>query len=110
MMMKRMLRDMGGGAQQGCHSLNTTLFSCSIAMAYSLLFSTPVVCVKNFVSMPGSVLKLIISILHALIRLNYALIVTMDCRTQSEQGSRRMHSDWAVKSSFLHLSLALLDT
>src|SRR5438552_8560854 len=80
MMMNRMLGDMDGGDQQGSHSLNTMLLSCRIAMAYSLPSSTPVVCVKNFVSMLGSVWKLIVSILHALIRLNYAPIVTMDYR------------------------------
>src|SRR5436189_258137 len=105
-MVNMKLRDMDEGDQQGYHSLNTMHFSCRIAMGYSLLFSMPVVCVKNFVSMPGSVLKLTISILEGLIRLNYALTVTMDYRMQSERGSKRMHSDWAVKSSCLRLSLA----
>ena len=55
-----------------------------------LLSSTPVVCFKNFVSMPVSVWKLTVSILRGLIRLNYELIATVDYRMQSVQGLRRM--------------------
>ena len=92
MMMNKMLRDRGVGDQQGSHSLNIILSSCRIAKAYSLLSSMPVVCFKNFVSMPRSVWKLTVSILRGLIRLNYVLIVTMDYRMQSVQGLRRMLS------------------
>ena len=109
MTMNRMLQDIGERDQQGYHSFNTTLFSCRIIILYSLLFSTPAVCFRNFMSMPGSMLKLTISILHTLITLNCVLIVPMDYRMQSGQESKKTHSNCIVKLSFLHLSPALLN-
>ena len=94
---------------RGFHSLNIMLFNCKSVMGYSLLFFMPVDYVKNTVLMLGSVLKLIASILHVLIKLNYVPIVTMDFKMQLEQGLRKMHRDWGVKSFSLHPSLVLLD-
>src|SRR5436190_21811345 len=110
MTMWKMLRDMDGEDLQECHSLNTMLMNYRSVVVYSLLSFTPVDYVKSSVLMLGSVLKLIVSILHALIKLNYVLIATMDFKMQLEQGLSTIHKDWAAESFFLHSSLAPLDT
>ena len=85
------------------------LMLCRIEKAYFLLSSMPGDYFKNPVSMLGSVLKPIVSIMHVLIKLNCMPTVTMDSKMQLEQGSRRMRRDWVVESSSLQLSLPLLD-
>src|SRR5205814_735696 len=110
MMMWKMLRDMDGEDLQECHSLNTMLMNCRSVVVYSLLSFMLVDYVKSSVLMLGSVLKLIVSILHVLIKLNYVLIATMDFKMQLEQGLRMIPRDWAVESFSLHPSLAPLDT
>ena len=110
MMMWKMLRDMDGEDLQECHSLNTMLSNCRNMVVYSLLSFMPVDYVKSSVLMLGSVLKLIVSSLHVLIKLNYVLIATMDFKMQLEQGLRMIPRDWAVESFSLHPSLAPLDT
>ena len=79
------------------------LLNCISVVVYSLLFSTPVGYVKSSVLMLRSVLKLIVSILHVLIKLNYMPIATMDFKMQLEQGLRKMHRDWDVKSILILL-------
>ena len=97
-------RDMDAPVLREWHSLNIMLFSCKIVMTYSHLFSTPVDYARNSVSMLGSVLKLIVSISHVLIKLNYVLNVIMGYKMQLVQGLMRMRIAWAVKSFILHLS------
>src|SRR6266516_1534535 len=99
-MMWKMLRDMDGEDLQECHSLNTMLMNCRSVVIYFLFSFTLVDYVKSSVLMLGSVSKLIISILHVLIKLNYMLIATMDFKMQLEQGLRMIHKDWAAESFF----------
>src|SRR6266496_4609756 len=103
-----MLQDMDREDLQECHSLNTMLMNCRSVVVYSLL-SFLVDYVKSSVLMLGSVLNLIISILHVLIKLNYMLIAIMDFKMQLEQRLRMIPRDWAVESFFLHPSLTPLD-
>src|SRR4030095_12734390 len=106
----KMLQDMDGEDLQECHSLSTMLFNCSGMMVYSLLSSMPVDYVKSSVLILGSVLKLIVSILHVVIQLNYVPIATMEFKMLLGQGLRTIHKDWAAESFFLHPSLVRLDT
>ncbi len=104
-----MLQDMNEKNSRGFHSLNIMLLSCTSMIIYSLLFFTPVDYVKSSVLMLGSVLKLIVFILHVLIKLNYMSTTTMHFKMQLEQGLRKMHRDWGVKSFSIHSFPAFLD-
>ena len=73
------------------------LLHCKIVRVYFLLSSMPGDYFKNPVSMLGSVLKPIVSIMHVLIKLNCMPTVTMDSKVQLEQELRMMLRDWAVE-------------
>jgi len=92
-----------------CHNPNIMLFNYRSVMVYSLLFSTQVDYVKNTALMLGSVLNPIVFNGYEHINQSYGLNATMDFKIQLEQGLRKTHRDWGVKSFSLHLSLALLD-
>ena len=77
---------MDGEDLQECHSLNTMLMNYRSVVVYSLLSFTPVDYVKSSVLMLRSVLKLIVSILHALIKLNYVLIAKWTSRYNWSRG------------------------
>src|SRR5437762_1378116 len=100
---------MDGEDLQECHSLNTMLLNCRSVVVYSLLFSMQVDYVKNTALMLGSVLNPIVFNGYEHINQSYGLNATMDFKIQLEQGLRKMHRDWGVKSFSLHLSPALLD-
>ena len=108
-MMCKMLQDMDEEDLKECHSLNIILFNCRIVMIYSLLFFMQSDYVKNIISTLEFVLNSIVFNEYEQINQYYELNVIMNFKMQLEQGLRKMHRDWAVKSSFLHPSPALLD-
>ena len=91
------------------HCLNIMLFNYTSMMVYSLLFFMQVDYVKNIVLMLGFALNPIVFNGYGQIKQSYEQTVTMGFKMQSEQGLRKMHIDWDVKSSSLRPSLALLD-
>src|SRR5947207_810263 len=105
----RMLQDMNEEILKECHNPNIMLFNCRIVMMYSLLFSMQGDYVKNIVSTLGFVLNPIVFNEYEQINQCYELNVIMNFKMQLEQGLRKMHRDWGVKSFSLHSSLALLD-
>src|SRR6266496_6167661 len=99
MMICMMLKDMDGEDPRGFRNLNIMLLNCTSVVGYSLLFFTQVDYVKNTVLMLGFVLNPIIFNGYRHINQSYGLNATMDCKMQLEQGLRKMHRDWGIKSS-----------
>src|SRR5436190_9420348 len=109
MMMNKMFQDMDGEDLKECRSLNIMLFNYTSVMVYSLLFFMRVDYVKNIALMLGFAPKPIVFNGYGQIKRSYEQTVTMGFKMRSEQELRKMRIDWDVKSSSLHLSLALLD-